>query len=187
MPSSSQALLRDVADRWSAWKAGPEWEADALVAIQSATHDVAGVLPSARVMSHVGEHALGWLGLSAAGALFDKRRRRQWCGLGTAALVAHAASVVLKRVVRRPRPHDERIVVGVSTPSNHSFPSSHATSTTATMAALAVLTGSSVPYVGAGAMMLSRMILGVHYPTDVTCGALVGVAAAKAVMPYFEG
>ena len=43
MPSSSQALLRDVADRWSAWKAGPQWEADALVAIQSATHDVAGV------------------------------------------------------------------------------------------------------------------------------------------------
>ena len=46
-----------------------------------------------------------------------------------AAFVSHALSVVVKRIVQRKRPHDPRIQVGVKTPSELSFPSSHATST----------------------------------------------------------
>lgn len=157
-------------------------EADILVTVQDALYDVPGVLPAARNLSHLGEHALGWMGLSAAGALFDEKKRRRWIALGAGAFTAHAASVVLKRIVRRTRPHDPRIRVGVSTPSKLSFPSSHATSTTAAMVSLADITGSKVPYAGIPVMMLSRMVVGVHYPTDTVAGAVLGAVCARAAI-----
>lgn len=157
-------------------------EADVLVAIQNALYDVPGVKPSARALSLFGEHSLGWMGLSAAGAIVDKRKRRQWIALGAGAFFSHAASVVLKRIVRRTRPHDPRIKIGVSTPSKLSFPSSHSTSTTAAMVGLAEITGSKVPYLGIPIIMISRMVLGVHYPTDTIAGAALGAACAKAAM-----
>lgn len=156
-------------------------EAEILLSIQGALNHVPGVLPVARGMSFVGEHAAGWLLISAAGAALDKPRRRQWLGLGAAAFCTHAASVVIKRIVRRPRPHDPRIAIGVGTPSKLSFPSSHATSTTAAMVALSRTIAHPAPLAVIPLMMISRMVLGVHYPTDVTVGALLGAAGAQVV------
>ena len=111
-------------------------EAGVLEQIQGVLFDAPGVLPTARGLSHFGEHALGWLGIAGAGAAVDKQRRRKWLAMGAGAFTAHAASVVLKRIVRRRRPHDARVKVGVGTPSKLSFPSSHATSTSAAMVLL---------------------------------------------------
>ncbi|MDO4910866.1 MAG: phosphatase PAP2 family protein [Corynebacterium sp.] len=164
-------------------------ESDILVGIQKAAFDKPGVVKGARALSHFGEHSLGWMGLGAAGAVVatvakrdDKNLRNKWIRLGAAAFVAHAVSVVVKRIVRRKRPHDERIKVGVGTPSKLSFPSSHATSTSAALTALSQISGSRVPLIGIPVMMLSRMVLGVHYPTDVTVGALIGALTAKFIM-----
>lgn len=54
----------------------PRGEVVALVAVQSALTDKPGVLATARGLSHFGEHSLGWLAVSAAGALAHRRRRR---------------------------------------------------------------------------------------------------------------
>ena len=123
-----------------------------------------GILRIARGLSHFGEHSLGWLGLGFIGALVDKNHRGRWFKLMAAAFVSHALSVVVKRIVRRKRPHDPRIQVGVGTPSELSFPSSHATSTTAALVTLAKITRNPLPLLGVPVMMLSRMVLGVHYP-----------------------
>ncbi|MDO5099788.1 MAG: phosphatase PAP2 family protein [Corynebacterium sp.] len=155
-------------------------ESDILVAVQRKLAQP-GILNVARALSHFGEHALGWIGLGALGALVDKNRRCQWLKLIAAAFISHAISVVVKRIVRRKRPHDPRIAVGVGTPSKLSFPSSHATSTTAALVSLAKITRNPLPLIGVPVMMLSRMVLGVHYPTDVLAGALVGAATAEAV------
>ncbi|MGL4306287.1 MAG: phosphatase PAP2 family protein [Mycobacteriaceae bacterium] len=149
-----------------------------LASVQAALVNKPGAIAVARGLSHFGEHSLGWIALAGVGAAMDPNRRRQWLAAGVGAFGAHAASVVVKRIVRRPRPHDESITINVSTPSKLSFPSSHATSTTAAAILLGRLTGLPLPAVFIPPMMLSRLLLGVHYPTDVLAGAAVGATAA---------
>ena len=98
-------------------------------------------LPGARALSHFGEHSIGWLAVVALGALLQPRRRRAWLAAGVGAFAAHAAAVVIKRVVRRERPHHPAIAVNVGTPSKLSFPSAHATSTTAAAILMAATDG----------------------------------------------
>ncbi|WP_371829037.1 phosphatase PAP2 family protein [Rhodococcoides kyotonense] len=145
-----------------------------------------GAITVARGMSHFGEHALGWVAIAGVGAALDSARRRQWAGVAVGAVGSHAASIVIKRVIRRPRPNDPSVSVNVSTPSKLSFPSSHATSTTAAAILLGRLTGLPLPAVLVPPMLLSRLVLGVHYPTDVLAGTALGALSAAAVRK-FEG
>jgi membrane-associated phospholipid phosphatase len=81
-------------------------------------------------------------------------------------------------VVRRPRPDDPRVQVHVGTPSRLSFPSAHATSSTAAAVLFGALLRKPLAAVVVPAMALSRMVLGVHYPTDVLAGSALGAAVA---------
>ncbi|KZF04683.1 MAG: phosphatase PAP2 family protein [Rhodococcus sp. (in: high G+C Gram-positive bacteria)] len=154
--------------------------------IQSTVGAQPGAVAIARGMSHFGEHALGWVAIAGIGAALDAPRRRQWAGVAVGAVGSHAASIVIKRVVRRPRPNDPSVRINVSTPSKLSFPSSHATSTTAAAVLLGRLTGLPLPAVLVPPMLLSRLVLGVHYPTDVLAGSALGALSAAAVCK-FEG
>ena len=156
----------------------PGGEVAALVAVQSrlAAPPVVGV---ARSMSHFGEHAAGWMALSAVGAVLSPRRRRDWLLVGVGAVAAHASAIAIKLAVRRRRPHHPDIAVNVATPSALSFPSAHATSSTAAAMLLCRATRSPLPLVAVPLMALSRLVLGVHYPTDVLAGVAVGAAVAR--------
>lgn len=162
----------------SAPAAPPRGEVAALVAIQSALAPRPGTLTAARGLSHFGEHSLGWLGVSALGALLQPRRWRAWALVAAGTFTAHAAAVLIKRLVRRTRPGHPAVRVHVGTPSRLSFPSAHATSTTAAAILLARVTGSPLPTLTIPPMALSRMLLGVHYPSDVATGVAVGAAVA---------
>jgi membrane-associated phospholipid phosphatase len=161
--------------------APPAGEEVALVAVQSALAERPGVLNAATGLSHFGEHSIGWLAVALLGAVLQPRRRRDWLVAGVGAFAAHAAAVLIKRVVRRPRPDHPAIAVHVGTPSRLSFPSAHATSTTAAAVLMGRATGLPLPAVLVPPMALSRMVLGVHYPSDVAAGVVVGAAVADGV------
>ena len=156
-------------------------EEAALVAVQSALSDWPCVLAGARGLSYFGEHSIGWVAVSVLGALLQPRRRRAWLAAGVGAFLAHAAAVVIKRVVKRERPNHPAIAVNVGTPSRLSFPSAHATSTTAASMLMARTTGLPLPVILVPPMALSRLVLGVHYPSDVLTGVAVGAVVAKTV------
>jgi decaprenylphosphoryl-5-phosphoribose phosphatase len=156
----------------------PRGEVAALVAVQAALSDRPGALPAARALSHFGEHSLGWVAVAVLGAVLSPKRRSDWLVAGAGAFAAHAAAVVVKRVVRRQRPRDPAVVVNVGTPSQLSFPSAHATSTTAAAILMGRTTGLPLPAVLVPPMALSRVLLGVHYPSDVAFGIALGVVVA---------
>lgn len=143
--------------------------------------DHPAAVAATRAASWAGEHAAVWIvgGLAAAGA--DGQRRAQWLRATGLVVGAQLASMAVKRVVRRPRPVLEGLEPLVGTAGPYSFPSSHATSA---VAAAVVFGGmAAVPTavtVGAGALVvcLSRLTSGVHYPSDVVAGAVLGGAAA---------
>lgn len=134
----------------------------------------------AQVVSAWGEHAGGWLLLAAAGAVLDRPRRAGWCRAGTVVLGAHTVAVLTKRGVRRPRPHHGRVAVRTSTPSGLSFPSAHATSTAAAGVVGARLLGAPVVAATVPVLLMgcARLVLGVHYPSDVLAGAALGAGLA---------
>jgi membrane-associated phospholipid phosphatase len=157
----------------------PRGEVAAMVAVQSALGDRPGVLATARGLSHFGEHSIGWVAVSLLGAIVVRQRRRDWLVAGAGAFVAHAAAVLIKRLVRRKRPDHPAVAVNVGTPSQLSFPSAHATSTTAAAILMGRATGLPLPAVLVPPMALSRILLGVHYPSDVAFGVALGAAVAR--------
>lgn len=127
-----------------------------------------------RAFSMTGEHAAVWLALGAAGAALDRPRRRAWRRALGGVAATYAANVVVKQIVRRPRPQLPGLPPLIGTPTRLSFPSSHAASSLAAAHGYAPLVGRGV-YPVAAAMAASRVYLGVHYPSDVLAGALLGV------------
>lgn len=156
----------------------PTGEVRLLSEVQRRLLAVPGSREAAVMLSHVGEHALGWMAIAAVGMAADPPRRGRWAMVGVGTFSAHAASVVLKRVVRRRRPDHPAVRVGVGTPSTLSFPSSHATSTSAFALLAGAVSGVPVAPALVPVMLASRLTLGVHYPSDVLAGAAVGAGCA---------
>jgi len=90
---------------------------------------------------------------------------------------------LLKNLVARTRPYDVADFTDliVKKPKDYSFPSGH---TAASFAAVTALFMSRKKLLGAIscviAILISRMYLYVHFPTDIIGGIVVGVAAGVA-------
>jgi undecaprenyl-diphosphatase len=133
---------------------------------------------AARGYSRLGEHAACWLALGAAGAALDRHRRGRW--LRGAAIVgtSYVINYAVKLAVRRPRPQLDGLPPLSPVVSGLTFPSAHATTSFAAARAYRGLVPGLYP--AAAAFAVSRPYLGVHYPSDVLAGAVLGTAIAGA-------
>jgi undecaprenyl-diphosphatase len=114
---------------------------------------------------------------------FQQKRHKMWAPLLTTLLliasVDNFSHRILKENIQRPRPPlvEKEIQIRAPQYGGYSFPSNHAANTFA----IATFLGACYPaawfsltlfaFIGA----YSRVYVGVHYPSDVLAGALIGI------------
>lgn len=141
---------------------------------------VGPLAPAFETLTHLGDGAV-LIGLAVVlywfGTAEDRQTRAFVIAVGTAAL---ALSVGLKGIFQIPRP---MLAFSPEAYPGYTFPSAHALGGAAIYSALAVTMSWGhryVRYLLAGAVittvMLSRVVMGVHYLGDVLVGATLGVA-----------
>lgn len=113
----------------------------------------------------------------------DTLVKKQAVFIGETFLVNAVITIILKDIVKRQRPYETYPEIEkAATGGGYSFPSGHTSTAFATATSLSM----AVPkwyviapsFAWATAVGYSRMHLGVHYPTDVFAGALVGSGSA---------
>ncbi|SFO48207.1 undecaprenyl-diphosphatase [Chitinophaga sp. YR627] len=92
-------------------------------------------------------------------------------------------NTLIKKLVKRPRPFISNThLTAVYQPTSTSFPSGHTSSAFSSATALARAYPKwyviAPAFLWSSAVGYSRMYLGVHYPSDVTAGAMLGVGTA---------
>jgi decaprenylphosphoryl-5-phosphoribose phosphatase len=136
---------------------------------------------AAAAYTTLGEFGAVWFAAALAGAALDSKRREAWLVASAAVPASLCVNAVVKRVVRRRRPVLRGLPPVGRAQVTFSFPSGHAATsfTGATMLA-ALLPGARAPLTAAAALMaLTRPYLGVHYPSDVMVGAVLGQAVGR--------
>lgn len=129
------------------------------------------------------------VGLLAGGIIGnDKQMRQNALYVASSSAVNALATMLIKKIVKRPRPFLANVKIrAVYQPSHYSFPSGHTSTAFTTATALSQAYPKwyvVVPsYLWAGSVGFSRLYLGVHYPTDVAAGAVLGAGTAFSLRP----
>jgi membrane-associated phospholipid phosphatase len=136
-----------------------------------------GLEAAAQALGKAGNNGLIWVVLGVALALLDPSRRESWLICAALGPIAIGLNYGIKVLVKRPRPVLEGLPPLGGAPSSLSFPSAHATSSFAVATAMCrVDPATSAAFLVALALALGRPYLGMHYPSDVLAGALIGIA-----------
>ena len=131
--------------------------------------------------TRAGEHGLLWYAVCTLGIVLDRSRRRLYRRAMRVTMLAYLANILLKYVVRRPRPVLDGLPALSSTVTSLSYPSAHSTTSFAAAGVLSRGLPAAPLYACAGAMALSRSYAGVHYPSDVVAGAVFGTALRELI------
>jgi membrane-associated phospholipid phosphatase len=161
---------------------------DRLLLVARTRGHAPGVERDVAHFSRLGEHGALWLAIGLAGQLLDGRRRPAWRAATGAVAGAYALNTAIKPLVGRRRPELAGLQPLTSTPTNLSFPSAHASTSFAGALVYSRLGLPAVPlYALAAALAYSRVYLGVHHPSDVLAGALLGTAVGRCASRRIAG
>ncbi|HET7444277.1 MAG TPA: phosphatase PAP2 family protein [Solirubrobacterales bacterium] len=131
----------------------------------------------AKALGKAGNNGLVWVVLGVLLAILDWERHEEWLICAALGPIAIVLNYGIKLLVKRPRPVLEGLPPLGGAPSSLSFPSAHALSSFAVATAMfRVDPATAGALVIALAISLGRPYLGMHYPSDVLAGAVLGVA-----------
>ena len=144
-------------------------------------------------ISSLANKGMLWIGIGVVLLLLGVNGRK-WSERGLLVLLSLALNAVicnvwLKPMVARTRPYD---LLGyeilVRRLGDYSFPSGHTSASFAAATALYAIDRrwGTAAYILAVLIGFSRLYLGVHFPTDVLAGAVIGILAAKAAQWILE-
>jgi membrane-associated phospholipid phosphatase len=129
-------------------------------------------------------NALVPAGLLIGGLIDNNRKMRQNAlYVASSSVISYGLVLLVKKLVKRPRPFRGNFrVIPVYIAGDYSFPSGHASSSISTATSLSIAYPKwyviAPAFLWAGSVTYSRMYLGLHYPSDVTVGALTGAGTA---------
>lgn len=143
--------------------------------------------PFWKFITSLGNSGWFWIALSLLLVIPQRTRKAGIAAVLAMAIGALITNVTLKNLVARTRPYEviEGLRLLIEKPHDYSFPSGH---TSASFAAAMVYYRMAPRKWGIPAVILasliafSRLYVGVHYPSDVLGGLLVGVFAAWAAV-----
>lgn len=137
--------------------------------------------------TNLGEAGVLWIVIALIFLCFPKTRKAGALSLAAMLLCYIGNDLIIKNLVERPRPFlsVEGLTTLIQPPGSFSFPSGHSCSSFAAAATWAqTLRGRGAKAAKvlllamALLMALSRLYVGVHYPTDVLTGSLLGLAGS---------
>lgn len=133
---------------------------------------------AAMAISKTGENGYLWFGIGLAGAALDAKRRKQWLASAFIGPVAIGLNFGIKLIAKRPRPKLDGLPPLGGAPSSLSFPSAHATASFAAATAMSRFAPEykAALFAAAAIMAVTRPYLGMHYPSDIAAGAVLGTA-----------
>ena len=139
--------------------------------------------PIVKVITHLGDKGIFWIALTLALLAFRKTRRLGvLCGVSMVFGLL-MTNLVIKNWVARVRPYEliDELKLIIGRADDYSFPSGH---TTNSLACAWVLFRRAPKKWGVPALVLailialSRLYVGIHYPTDILGGAVIGLVSA---------
>ena len=187
------------------------WDAGFLIYIQE--HIRSDILnPVMTVLTHTGDKGILFIALCIVLLLIPRTRRVGLIAAVSIAIESILNNLLIKNIVARTRPYDEieglKTLVGRQV--DYSFPSGHTGAAFAVAGAMLVVALFGLPMIEktgefkradpsltfklisvilimyATLLAFSRMYVGVHYPTDVLCGLLLGLGTSAVAYLIYQ-
>ena len=140
--------------------------------------------PAVKFITHLGDAGLFWILLALALTFFRKTRRVGVTCIISMIIGLVITNLVIKNWAARIRPYDffNDLSIIIERQKDFSFPSGH---TSNSFACAWVIFRMAKKRYGVPALLLailislSRLYVGVHYPTDVAAGVVIGIVSAE--------
>lgn len=151
----------------------------------------AALTPLVTFITHLGDKGIFWIVLTLIMMCWRRTRKVGFACAISMLIGLIVTNLIIKNWVARIRPYEliEGLNLIIEKQKDFSFPSGHSTNSFACAWVIFRMMRKrwGVPtLILAILIALSRLYVGVHYPTDVLAGVVIGILSAEAAMPILR-